>query len=404
MKAFFLVSLLLPLALAGVAQNEFVKEEHRVVTSERGDGRYLSTYGVVHTMLKNTQPKLSFNADFTPEEFRSWQREVSAAMTDLMNHPSDSGLPEPTLLWSEHRDGYTESKWEFYPLPECVSTFLVLTPDSISEAVPAVLCIPGSGVAKEQLTGDTPAGAPNTAFARSIARCGYITVAVDNAAAGEAADLEPLTGVGYDYDTPARILLELGWSWLGYTSYLDKVVLNWMKRQPSIRRDRIVVCGFSLGTEPLMALGAMDSTIYAFIYNDFLCNTKERATVVTMPDDRGRRNFPNSIRHLIPRWWQYFNFPDVVASLAPRPIILTEGGLDRDFRIVERAYELSGHPEAVELHHYEKFANESERTDVEELDEGLSMNEYLRAANVDAQNHYFKEEYVLPWLNRILRE
>ena len=136
-------------------------------------------------------------------------------------------------------------------------------------------------------------------MALNIAKQGYISVAVDNAAAGEAADLEPLTGTSYDYDTPSRILLELGWSYLGYTSFLNKQVLEWMKCQPFIRKDRIVVSGFSLGTEPLMVLGVMDPSIYAFVYNDFLCQTQERAIVMTEPDQRGRRPFPNSIRHFL---------------------------------------------------------------------------------------------------------
>ena len=38
-------------------------------------------------------------------------------------------------------------------------------------------------------------------------------------------------GWNYDYDVVSRFLLELGWSWLGYTSYLDMQVLNWMKAQ-----------------------------------------------------------------------------------------------------------------------------------------------------------------------------
>ena len=51
--------------------------------------------------------------------------------------------------------------------------------------------------------------------------------------------------------------------------------------------------------------------IYAFVYNDFLCQTQERAVVMTKPDKENRRPFPNSIRHLIPGYWRYFNFPDV---------------------------------------------------------------------------------------------
>lgn len=175
-----------------------------------------------------------------------------------------------------------------------------------------------------------------------------------------------------------------------------------MKEQPSIRRDRIVVSGFSLGTEPLMVLGVMDKSIYAFVYNDFLCQTQERAVVMTAPDKRGRRPFPNSIRHLIPRFWNYFNFPDIVASLAPRPIIFTEGGLDRDLNLVRRAYEISGNPDGVEIHHYPKYANPENRKDVKSLPEGLDRTEYFDAVNVDGPNHYFKDELVLPWLDKII--
>ena len=164
-------------------------------------------------------------------------------------------------------------------------------------------------------------------------------------------------GRQYDYEVVSRMLLEIGWSYLGYTSWLDMQVLDWMKQDPDIRKDRIIVSGFSLGTEPLMVLGVLDPSIYAFVYNDFLCQTQERAIVMTKPTEKGYRPFPNSIRHLIPGFWHYFNFPDLVAALAPRPLILTEGGLDRDLELVRKAYSSSGHPENVEIHHYEKYAD-----------------------------------------------
>lgn len=148
----------------------------------------------------------------------------------------------------------------------------------------------------------------------------------------------------------------------------------------------------------------MDPSIYAFIYNDFLCQTQERAIVMTEPDQRGRRPFPNSIRHLIPDFWKYFNFPDIVASLAPRPIILTEGGLDRDFNLVKRAYEISGHPENVETHHYQKYTAPETRNTAQNLPEGLGRASFYDSVNVDGPNHYFKNEFVLPWLDKVLAE
>lgn len=175
-----------------------------------------------------------------------------------------------------------------------------------------------------------------------------------------------------------------------------------MKTQSCIRKDRIIVSGFSLGTEPLMVLGTLDTSLYAFVYNDFLCQTQERALVMTMPDKDGTRPFPNSIRHLIPDFWRKFNFPDIVAALAPRPVILTEGGLDRDLNLVHAAYKIAGHPENIEIHHYPKYADLHNRMDFNALPEGIGRDEFYRLVNVDGPNHYFKSELVLLWLKKHL--
>ena len=395
--------LLLYAALQPVSAQDFDPAQHAVIASGREDGRFLSTYGVAHALLKHTTPRYAFNPDFTPDEFVRWQSGVQAAMQDIMRLPDLPAGPPPVRMSTEQKDGYRQEKWEFYPLPECVSTFFVLIPDGVTAARPAVLCIPGSGMTKEHLIGERPAN-PHAAMARNIAKRGYVAVAVDNAASGEASDLEEKTGIGYDYDTPSRMLLELGWSWLGYTSYLDRQVLEWMKTRPEIRSDRIVISGFSLGTEPLMVLGVLDKSIYGFVYNDFLCNTLERAIVMTRPDGNGRRPFPNSIRHLIPRFWEYFNFPDIVASLAPRPVILTEGGMDRDFDLVKTAYAIAGSPENAELHHYPKYADPSARRPMQALPEGLDRTEFFDLVNCDSPNHYFKDELILPWLDRIFAD
>ena len=384
-------------------QTAFDPQQHRLVATDRADGRYASTYGVAHYMLKHTAPKCAFDTTFSRRQFIAWRKRVRKAMEDIMQHPRITDLPQPQRVDVQKKDGYTMERWEFYPLPGCVSTFEMLVPDGVKECTPAVLCIPGSGMDMKHLTGEKPTANPHVAMALNIVRRGYIAVAVDNACAGEASDLERLTGKSYDYDTPSRMLLELGWSWLGYTSFLDRQVLEWMKAQPLIRRDRIVVSGFSLGTEPLMVLGVMDPSIYAFVYNDFLCQTQERAVVMTAPDKNGRRPFPNSIRHLIPRFWHYFNFPDIVASLAPRHIIFTEGGLDRDLDLVKRAYAISGHPDNIETHHYPKYASPASRNHATTLPEGLNRTEFYNAVNVDGANHYFKDELVLPWLDKILK-
>lgn len=391
---------------------EYDPRQQAVIRSERQDQRFLSTYAVVHEMLKDMQPCLAYRPGMSEREFTQWQDSVRVAMMTIMNFPEVGAQPAPVCVKTEQREGYTLEKWEFYPLPKSVSTFLVLKPDHLKEAVPAILCIPGSGGTKEGLAGEPGLCPkltenymnPKLTMALNFVREGYIAVAVDNAAAGEASDLECYDkGSNYDYDVVSRFLLEIGWSWLGYTSYLDQQVLNWMKEQASIKKDRIVVSGFSLGTEPMMVLGVLDKEIYAFVYNDFLCQTQERAIVITHPNKENRRPFPNSIRHLIPDYWKYFNFPDVAASLAPRPIIFTEGGLDRDFRLVESAYRDCGKSANVEFHHYPKFADKTDRKEVEHLPEGMDSSTFFQSANVDPASHYFKSELINPWLRRILK-
>lgn len=383
------------------------------ITTERADGRYVSSRGVVHAMLKRTVPQYTFRPDFSKEEFKQWQQGVSRAMAEVMRHPSMANLPAPRCVSSRQKDGYRVEKWESYPLPEAVVPFLVLIPDGVDEQhpAPAVMCIPGSGETKETAAGQPeldPRFQEDEPFERWIialpyVQKGLVAVVVDNPGAGEVSDLERYTiAPNYQYEAVARYLLELGWSYLGYSSYCDLHILNWMKRQGFINKERILVSGFSLGTEPLMVMGALDRSIYGFIFNDFLCRTLERAIVLTEPNKYGVRPFPNSIRHLIPEFWCKFDFPDIVASFAPRPIIFTEGGLDRDLNLVSRAYEIAGKKENASIFFYPKYSNPGSRQMLDRLPEGIDRKTYFNLVNVDDPMHDIKTNLTIPWLVKVL--
>ena len=396
----------------GYAQ-QFEPQKHNIIQTDREDGRFVSSRGFVHSLLKNMCPEYAFNENFTKDEMLVWQAKVQESMKELMKHPDVHNLPAPQLVEQIQRDGYRVEKWEAYPLPECVVPYLVLIPDTIAVdvKVPAVLCLPGKGKSKESAAGELElheAYGPSVTEDRFVmalpfVRKGMIAVIVDNPGTAETSDLERFTKIGYQYDQIARVLLELDWSYLGFSSYCSMHVLNWMKVHANINKDRLIVCGFSLGTEPMMALGLMDPSIYAFIYNDFLCNTLERWIVLTEPNEKGIRKTPNTIMHLIPGFLKKFDFPDIVAAFAPRPLIFTEGGLDRDFNKVKKAYSIMGASENMEFHHYAKFEN-AERTDLKVLPEGLDMNTYFELTNVDPPMHDMKMHKILPWLDRILKE
>lgn len=240
-------------------------------------------------------------------------------------------------------------------------------------------------------------------MALHYAKAGLVAVAVDNPGVGELSDLERYTTApDYNYDAIARELLEIGWSYLGYNSYVDMQVLKWMKGCKFIDKERIILSGHSLGTEAMMVLGVLDTSVYAIVYSDFLCRTLERMIVLTEPDSNGIRPYPNSIFHLIPNFLCNFDFPDIVSFFAPTPIIFTEGGLERDFRQVQKAYQIAGHPENLAIYYYPKFTDPKERGKFEQLPEGINYETYFAMTNVDPPMHYFKYELVIPWLKRLL--
>lgn len=186
-------------------------------------------------------------------------------------------------------------------------------------------------------------------------------------------------------DDVARICLERGTSWLAYgtAALLPKI--------KALRGEYkgILWSGFSLGTELMMSTASLDNGPKdLFVYNDFLCRSKERLIVMN--------GEPNGLRNITPGYFTRRDFPERMLALSDHPILFTEGGLDRDFRIVSSIF-----PEKVTIYHQPKF-REVERFQGEELPRNLGLWEYFALCNVDPANHYYKIDLVKAWLKKLL--
>lgn len=84
-RLLFLVSVC-SLCMVGNSQN-YQPEKHAVVKSDRGDGRLLSTYAIVHEMLKDTHPQYAYRSGMSAQDFTQWQDGVRAAMVEIMKFP-----------------------------------------------------------------------------------------------------------------------------------------------------------------------------------------------------------------------------------------------------------------------------------------------------------------------------
>lgn len=371
---------------------------------------YGSTRAALDNLFESKVPTLRYDTSISADSMDVWRQKMSEGMKRIMNHP-DSPAKAEELISSAKRNGYTIQRWRSWPLPNGPVHYYVLIPDNVKldKSTPAALCIPGFGQTKELLAGEKAGNytlegeaAPEptkNAMALSYVNDGIVAFVVDNPCFGELSD----NGFN-DFLASSRLLLEMGWNYLGLTSWQDKVVLDAMKRHDAVDNSRIIVSGFSLGTEPLMVLGLLDPSIFAFVYNDFLCSTRERVIVMDAPYADGSRPLPNTIEHLIPEFLTQFDFPDILAALSPRPLICTEGGLDRDFLMVADAYAKAGARDNFQWHHYPKFADPANRElqPTDTIPRCIDRATFFRLANVDPPSHYFKSHLIMPWVKNIL--
>ncbi len=393
-------------------------EKERIIQSKRPDGRHLSTRGLQQQLLRTAKPKLAFDPGFTPGELDLWRTQVRAKLLELMNFPEEVPQPAPQKLWTKEREGYRLEKWELYPEPGSVVPYLVLIPESAGPAnpAPAVLCLPGSSGTKENLAGEPPLEpafepddrnhdgwrhAERNQQALQFARAGFIAVAVDHPGTGELSDLAKYRGTTMDdRSTLARYLIDMGRSYISLSVFQKRGILTWLRGQTQVDAGRIALSGHSLGTEPLLVLAVLDPQIQGIVWNDYLAATIERAKTSTKPNQRGVRPPANWLGHCIPGLWQWFDYPDLLAAVAPRPLIVTEGGPTHSLNLVRKAYQTAGAVENFSIHYYPDYSDPSDRQDGKPIPEGLDPAQWLRHAHVNAAHHYFKGYLAIPWLAR----
>lgn len=85
----------------------------------------------------------------------------------------------------------------------------------------------------------------------------------------------------------------------------------------------------------------------AVVHNDFVSHWQERAVAMNLYHPGGHQ--------IVPGMFQWFDYTDLEAALAPRPLLFTEGERPNQIAKIRRAYTLMGEPEAPRVYHYEKM-------------------------------------------------
>lgn len=366
--------------------------------STRPDGRFLTTGSFFAHLYKTQVPRLAFPRGCDAAAASRWRKRVRVRLRKLLAFPSPPRQPAPRLISSEPRDGYTLQRWELYPEPFSVVPMLMLVPDGTSPTSPApgVMCFPGSDYPKESLAGEPSPGGWKPKFgvhdsmALHYVRRGLVALAMDNPATGELADPRVRHW--------SRLALDSIWidrPYECFSTFQKFLALQWFKAMPMVDRSRIAVSGFSLGAKPALLLGLLDREVKAVVWNSAMISYR-------------RWQLAAGFASLAP--WQYvpglltwFDYPDLMAALAPTPLLVCEGGRDDDAADVRKSYALAGARGKFQIGYMPGFTKPSARRWGKlPLPEGIDADDLARLHNFDG-DHYFKEGVAVPWVCKRLR-
>jgi len=384
--------------------------------SRRPDGRHVSSVAAFRERLLREPARLSLPENLTRESFEAWRAEVKETYRRLLHMPEFTEEPAPQRLSSVQRDGYRVEKWEYYPDPYTAVPFLALIPDGadVAHPVPGVLCLPGSTFSKEALAGEPLLETLNcqmqkyperNCMAQHYVKAGMAAFAFDHIAIAEVG--MPVTDPGRDgYNATSRQhlcygYLHTGFNYPGMETFQLMRFLENIGSFPWVNREKLAVSGHSLGTEAAMALGVLCEEIRAVVFNDMLHSDRVRYVSITEYDDGNlRMNVGNW--HKIPGFMENFDFPDLCAAMAPKPIAFNEGGADEFFRTVLRGYRVFDAEENVQITHYPKYADPASRTHPEDVPrQGLNGTTYFEHLYVDAPDHSFRAEPSVSFLRKV---
>ena len=374
--------------------------DSKEITNKRN--AFIKTEDFLSEYFRNLKQKLGYDSSMDSDSFFVWKTKVKDKLTELLKLPENGDLSgETDIVWVKEYDEYRVEKHIIYPEPYSAVPLLVLIPklSGADNKVPAVLCIAGSSGTKELLANEPETDGKPTSnkhpyhnrMAWHYVQAGFASIAVENPGVGELkTDNSDIWNDRSEFS--ARMLMR-GRNYIGISTHQKLSIIEWMKKQNYINTNKIAVSAHSLGVEPAIALSLISDDIRAMVYNDFVGNRLERKNKLKKGELLG------GFWHEIPDMFEWFTFIDLMAANSPKPSLYTEGGITADLDIIRNAYTKTGIPENLEIHYYRKYKNPKDRLyEYEEMPDNIDLATYYEYANIDVNNHFFKEYHAIPWL------
>lgn len=319
---------------------------------EGGEAADFSTLAYYRRLGAELRPELAFRAG-SREEWAAWRGSLARRLTDLLGgFPAERVPLEPVVGEWVEEEGWVRERVAFTSEPGVrVPADLLLPRATPGRRLPAVLCLHGHGRGKADVLGRAGSAkdglrlrALGYDYGRRLADRGYVVLAADARAFGErAAD-----GMGCAWAMTAGLLL--GKTLVGLRVWDAMRAIDYLQGRPEVDPDRIGCVGFSWGGTQTMYTALLDERIGAAVISGAFGSFAE---TLIEAEECACQYLPGLLR--------LADLPDLVAAIAPRPLLIEQGRDDpiasaatvrAGFRRVRAAYELLDSGNRVALDHF----------------------------------------------------
>ncbi len=255
-----------------------------------------------------------------PEAIGQQQRAAESArarMRRLLSLPQEKAPLAAEVLQESTDDEVALEDVRFKAEKDIRIPAIVVKPLKATGPLPAIICLPGTGGTRRQLTDRRLqlSERPRTGWARALARQGFLTISLDYR--GSPAREQNI------YTEAVREQLE-GRSYMGLLVYETMRAVDYLLARPDVDRNRIGITGFSLGGAVSWYAAAADPRLSVVVpvcggagtYDALLKYQRQTSY-------HSQYFYPAGFLKLFPG-----DQPEVFASLAPRAALIV--GRDQD--------------------------------------------------------------------------
>ena len=302
------------------------------------DKQFYSCENFIFDLFEKSFRSMPYSAN-SLEEHNKWKKEAKAKLSQLLSKKDFERVDlNPVVIEEQRLDGYTRVLMHIQTLKGVIMPFYILVPDKKNGV--AVLALHSHNVdGKNGLVGVSQASISfnskrfNSKFATAFVSKGYTVICPDLAGSGdrrEFCEQIPEKIESASCNNINNALISLGTTLRALVNFELMRLIDYIKESELVQCERLFCTGFSGGALAAVFLAAFDERIEALGISGYFHSYK--GTVM-------RNNLCGC--NFIPELWEYFDFADIVAFVAPRPMFFETGASDplNGVELLENVYD-----------------------------------------------------------------